>query len=135
MGSNPFGGTVAHSLHCSAFDFRWPCDISEKIVDLSQKLPIYLEKSPISRYLSRNIAGPIFLHEISCQYPSIHDISSKYCDIFFLGWNHMYFLCGLLYFLCSSVNMFTLTTCITSNIKAFVERCLREHWLKMFGRV
>ena len=45
-GSNPLRSK--RRKHFSAFDFRWLCDISGKIDDLSLK-------SPISRDLSRNI--------------------------------------------------------------------------------
>ena len=39
---------------------------------------IYRKILPISRDLSWNIVGPIFLHEMSCRYSPIHDISAIY---------------------------------------------------------
>ena len=82
-GSNPLRSkrkrhccdTIAHWLHCSAFDFRWPhwpCDISGKIDDLSPK-------SLISWDLSRNTV----LIPSDTRY--ISDILPTYCDIFLLG--------------------------------------------------
>ena len=65
--------------HCSASDFRWSALTMRYIGKNRQfiaKSHIYREKSAISRDKSRNIAGPIFLHEISRRNPSIHDISA-----------------------------------------------------------
>ena len=42
---------------------------------IGKKLPIYRQITDISR---EDIAGLIFLHEISCWNPSIHDISAIY---------------------------------------------------------
>ena len=88
-GSNPLS-SKQNGRHCSALtgtvagltfvDPRWPRDISEKNHRFIAKSPIYRDKS-------QNIVGPIFLHEISCRNPSIHDISPKYRDIFLHDYN------------------------------------------------
>ena len=69
------GDTVAHLTPLTP---RWPGDILRKIADFSPKSPIYRDKSPISRDLSRKIIWPIFLQEKSCRSPSTHDISAIY---------------------------------------------------------
>ena len=90
--------------HCSTFDFHCSaltpltrCSALTpltrvdqaiyrgKIADFSPKSPIYRDKPPISRDLSRKIVWPIFLQEKSCRYPS-----PKYRDIFLLAFRITY---------------------------------------------
>ena len=78
-GSNPLSSKQNGAVAGLTFvDPRWPRDISEKNRRFIAKWPIYREKSAISRDKCRNIAGPIFLQEISCRYPPTHDISAIY---------------------------------------------------------
>ena len=75
-GSNPLGSKQMGE-HCSASDFRWPA-LTMRYIGKNRR---FIAKSVISHDKSRNITGPIFLHEISCRNPSIH-------DIFFLEHTH-----------------------------------------------